>query len=72
MRGNLLNACLLIHHRMFVNEERFSRGELSEYLNVSPRQITRYVNEINNFFSDNFIYCYIEYSKKEKKYKAML
>ncbi len=64
MRGNLLNACLYIHHHMFVENKTFTRAELAQILEVSPRQVTRYISEINSFLSNNYMYEHIMYCRR--------
>jgi|GEM_PF-6714615 len=59
---------LWIYLKMVICKQRYSRDELSEILCVSTRNISRYIEEINMFLFDNFIYKELKYSYFHKTY----
>ncbi len=53
---------------LYVKRVGISRRDLSTRLNISERQVTRYINSINAMLVEEYIYEQVKYSKSSDSY----
>ncbi len=66
-----LEKLLCVFIRICVNQERVNRHVLAEDLDVSERQVTRYINCINNTLFETGNYAQISYDYETKSYRLI-
>ncbi|QVK21755.1 hypothetical protein KHQ82_05390 [Mycoplasmatota bacterium] len=68
MKKNVVRNVLFMFQNIVVEEREFSKNDLIELFKVTGRSIINYVNEINCYLYNDYIYKELKYDKSNKRY----